>query len=97
MARRLGRNVDKPRGDADSREDDADSGPTIAQGIKTLGSRQTAYDVEVEAIEAALSWYQTADSNYRHMLIHSDSTSAIARKSHSGAKQVRDAPSRSKR
>jgi hypothetical protein len=44
-------------------EDEAGSGPTIAQGVKTLGSRQTAYDTEVEVIKAALNWYQTAGSN----------------------------------
>jgi ribonuclease HI len=52
--------------------------------VGSLGSRQTAYGAEVEAIKAALSWYKT--SSYRHMMvIHSHSTSAMAQTNHSGA------------
>jgi len=64
-------------------EDDVGSGPAVAQGSKTLGSKQTAFDVEAEVIAAAVCWYST--SHFRHMVIHSDSTSAIARASHTAA------------
>ena len=60
------------------------AGPAIAQGSRTLGSRQVAFDAEVAAIEAAVDWYQRQDS-LQHLVIHSGSTSAIARMCHSGA------------
>jgi ribonuclease HI len=65
--------------------DDMGKGPAIAQGAKTLGAKHTAFDAEVAAVEAALCWYR--QSQYRHMVIHSDSPgrSAIARTEHSGA------------
>jgi len=56
--------------------------PVIASGSRSLGPRQTAYDAEVGAIEAAVEWYQDADF---HMVVHSDSTSAIARVQQPGA------------
>ena len=64
--------------------DDKGAGPTIAQGPKTLGNRQVAFDAEVAAIEAVVEWYQHQDQ-FLHMVIHSDSTSAIARMCNSGA------------
>ena len=64
--------------------DDAGAGPAIAQGSRTLGNRQVAFDAEVAAIEAVVDWYQR-QSSFHHIIIHSDSTSAIARMCHSGA------------
>ena len=55
----------------------------IAQGSKTLGGRQTAFDAEVAAIEAAVEWHRR--SEFKHLVLHSDSTSAIARACHGGA------------
>jgi hypothetical protein len=63
--------------------DDTSAGPNIAKGPRTLGARLAAYDAGVEAIEAALAWYQT--SSLRNIIIHSDSMSAISRAAHSGA------------
>jgi len=63
--------------------DDTGSDPLVAQGAKTLGGRQTAFDAEIAAIEAVVRWYQSSD--FRHLVVHSDSTSAIARTRHSGA------------
>jgi ribonuclease HI len=57
-------------------------GPAIAEGAKTLGTRQTAFYSKVAAIEAALCRYR--QSQYGHMVIY-DSQSAIARANHSGA------------
>jgi hypothetical protein len=59
--------------------DDIGAGPTIAQGAKTLGTRQTAFDTEIAAIRGAKT------SPYLHMIIHSDSTSAISRAGQSGS------------
>jgi hypothetical protein len=50
---------------------------------KTLPGKQAAFDAEITAIEEVLKWYQYSD--LRHLVIHSDSASAIARASHSGA------------
>jgi hypothetical protein len=36
-------------------------------------------------MEQVIKWFQTTDRNHRHMTIHSDSTSAIARAGHKGA------------
>jgi len=58
-------------------------GPVIDNGSKSLGPRQTAYDAEVSAIEAVVEWHQR--NEFEHMVIHSDSTSAIARAQHPGA------------
>jgi len=62
---------------------DNGSGPSIAQDSKCLGDRQTAFDAEIAAIEAVLRWHRS--SRFRHLIMHSDSTSAIARAQHSGA------------
>jgi ribonuclease HI len=62
--------------------DNIGAGPTIAQGAKTLGTRQTAFDAEIAAIKEVLKWFGT--SPYLHMIIHSDSTSAISRAGQSG-------------
>jgi ribonuclease HI len=64
-------------------EDDTGAGPTITQGARTLGTKQTAFDAEVAAIEEALKWF--GSSPYLHLIIHSDSTSAIARAGHIAA------------
>jgi ribonuclease HI len=63
--------------------DDVGAGLTIAQGARTLGTRQTAFDAEIAAIEEVLKWFRS--SPYLHIIIHSDSTSAIARAGHTGA------------
>jgi hypothetical protein len=57
--------------------------PEWAPPSPTFGTRQIAFDGKVAAMEEALRWYET--SRYRHMTIHSDSTSAIARAGQSGA------------
>jgi ribonuclease HI len=63
------------------------AGDIVAQGSRSLGTRQTAFDAEVSAIKEALDWFFTEGngSGYRSLIIHSDSTSAIARASHTGA------------
>jgi ribonuclease HI len=63
--------------------DDTGAGPTITQGARTLGTKQTAFDAEVAAIEEAWKWF--GSSPYLHLIIHSDSTSAIARAGHIAA------------
>jgi len=67
-------------------EDAEGVGNIIAQGSKSLGTRQTAFDAEVSAIKEALSWFLT-DRNHGHrsLIIHSDSTSTIAQVGHIGA------------
>jgi hypothetical protein len=57
--------------------DDIGAGPTIAEGAKTLGTRRTAFDTAIAAIEEILNWFGT--SPYVHMVIYHDSTSAISR------------------
>jgi ribonuclease HI len=64
-------------------EDDIGAGPTVTQGARTLGMKQTAFDAEVAAIGEALKWFES--SPYLHIIIHSDSTSAIARAGNIGA------------
>ena len=64
--------------------DDKGAGPAIAQGSRSLGNRQVAFDAEVAAIEVAVEWY-CHQERFQHIVIHSDSTSAIARVCHSGA------------
>jgi ribonuclease HI len=64
-------------------QDDKGEDSPIAQGARNLGGQQTAFDAEVAAIERVICWFQSA--NLRHMTIHSDSTSAIARAGHTGA------------
>ena len=68
--------------------DDKGAGPAIAQGSRSLGNRQVALDAEVAAIEAMVEWCQQqaqSHGSFQHIVIHSDSTSAIARMCHSGA------------
>jgi hypothetical protein len=60
-------------------------GPAIAQGSKTLGDKQTAFDAELTAVEAALLRYEGNYTTYPHLITHSDSQSAIARSKHCGA------------
>jgi ribonuclease HI len=66
-------------------EDDMGKGPAIAQGSKTLGDKQTAFDAELTAVEAALLWYEGNYTTHPHLIIHSDSQSTIARSEHCGA------------
>jgi ribonuclease HI len=58
----------------------------IAQGTRNLGGQQTTFDAEVAVIELAVEWFSSkyADLPTRYMTIYSDSTSAIARASHTG-------------
>jgi ribonuclease HI len=63
--------------------DDTRAGPAIAQGARTLGTKQTAFDAEVAAIKETLKWFET--SPYLHLTVHSDSTSAIASAGHTAA------------
>jgi hypothetical protein len=60
-------------------------GPAIAQGSKTLGDKQTAFDAELSAVEAALLGYEGNYTTHVPLIIHSDSQSAIARSEHCGA------------
>ena len=50
--------------------DDAGSGTPIAQGAKTPGDRQIAFDTEIEAVSAVLQLYRL--SRFHHMAIHSE-------------------------
>jgi hypothetical protein len=61
-------------------EDDIGADPTIFQGPRTLGTRQTAFDAEVAATGKALKWFGSSPN--LHIINHSDSTSATARASH---------------
>jgi hypothetical protein len=61
-------------------EDDLGKGTIIAQGSKTLGDKQTAFDAELTAVEAALLRYQDNYSAHPHLIIQSDSQSAIVLK-----------------
>jgi ribonuclease HI len=65
-------------------EDDGRNGSVIAQELSTLRGLQVAFDAEVAAIWAALKWFQ--DSQFHHLVVHSDSTSAIASVQHVGAR-----------
>jgi hypothetical protein len=51
-------------------EDDQGASIAIAQGSKTLPTRQVAFDAEMTAIEEVLQWYQNSDSDIRHLVIH---------------------------
>ena len=61
------------------------SGEVIAQGNKSLGPQQTAFDAEVAAIETALHWFMTGRHGRHALIVHSGSTCAIARAGHTGA------------
>jgi hypothetical protein len=69
--------------------DDKGEGPSITEGSRNIGSQQTAFDTELAAIEQAISWFQGAERVRRHMTVHSDSTSAIARAGRTGRAQAR--------
>ena len=57
------------------------NGDAISQGSKSLGGKQVAFDVEVAAIKEAIKWFRE-QSNLPSVIVHSDSTSAIARRTH---------------
>jgi ribonuclease HI len=63
-------------------KDGKGEGPVISEGARNLGGQQTAFDAEVAAIERVVQWFLSAPHQLRHMTIHSDSTSAIARAGH---------------
>ena len=65
--------------------DETGAGDIIAQGSKTLGTRQTAFDVEIAAIDAVILWYALNRADRPALVIHSGSTSAIARAGQTGA------------
>jgi ribonuclease HI len=65
-------------------KDSRGSGNTLGLGSKSLGGKQVAFDAEVAAIEEAIKWFLKR-SNLPSLIIRSDSTSAIARASHTGA------------
>jgi ribonuclease HI len=52
----------------------------------------TAFDAEITAIQEALRWFKT--TRFRLLVIHSDSTSAISRTSHTGAGPGQDQATR---
>jgi ribonuclease HI len=67
-------------------EDEMGADNIIAQGSRSLGTRQTAFDTEITAIEDALFWFlNNRSTGFKFLVIHSDSTSAIAHASHTGA------------
>ena len=70
----------------DGTRDAEGPGPALAQGMKVLGAEQTAFDAEVAAIEAVARWMvQQRPPNFRHIVVRSGSTNAIARVRHTGA------------
>jgi ribonuclease HI len=60
-------------------------GEAVAQDSKSLGPIQTAYDAEVAATEGAVFWFLNNRNAGSSLVVHSDSTSAIARAGHTGA------------
>jgi ribonuclease HI len=54
--------------------DDHGASPLITQKSACLGRSQAVFDAELSAIKAALTWY--LQGSFKHMVIHSDSTSA---------------------
>jgi hypothetical protein len=57
-------------------------GPALTEGMKVLGTEQTAFDAEVTAIEAVVRWMVqqvvlNPDFEFQHMAVHSDSTGAV--------------------
>jgi ribonuclease HI len=60
-------------------------GEALASDSKSLGPIQTAFDAEVTAIEGALFWYVNNRNTSPALIIHSDSTSAMAKAGHTGA------------
>ena len=69
-------------------EDGTGAGDIIAQGSKSLGTRQTAFDAEIAAIDAVTRWYAENRAGWPALVIHSDSTSAIARAGQTGCKEI---------
>jgi ribonuclease HI len=63
---------------------DAEGRAPIFQKSRCLGSGQAAFDAELEGIKGALTWH--LQNSFRHMIIHSDSTSAIERAGHTGVR-----------
>ena len=61
------------------------AGDAIAQHSESIGTRATAFDAEVAAIENAVGRASNNVQQWRALVIHSDSTSAIARAGHTGA------------
>ena len=57
------------------------TGPAIAPGATHLGSKETAFDGKVAAVEAAVGRHRQSQCQYKHLVIHSDS---IARASDPG-------------
>jgi hypothetical protein len=57
--------------------------PRSFRADSCLGRRQAAFDAELAGIKASLSWL--LQGSFKHMVIHSDSTSATARASHAGS------------
>jgi ribonuclease HI len=66
--------------------DDTGEGEALAQDHKYPGPVQTAYDAEVSAIEGAIFWFLNNRNVGSSLVIHSDSTSAIVRVGHTGAR-----------
>jgi hypothetical protein len=64
--------------------------PAITQGVRNLGGQETAFDAGVAAIGQVITWFHRASQ--RHMVVHSDSMSAIARASHLALDQARVGP-----
>jgi hypothetical protein len=60
-------------------------GEALASDSKSLGPIQTAFDAEVTAIEGTLFWYVNNCNTSPALIIHSDSTYAMARAGHTGA------------
>jgi ribonuclease HI len=61
--------------------------PALASGSKVLGAHQTSFDAEITAIELVVRHWESAPGmrRFQRMIIHSDSTSAITRMTHTGA------------
>jgi hypothetical protein len=66
-------------------KDATGEGEALAQESKSLGPIQTAYDAEVSAIQGAIFWFLNNRNMGSSLVVHSDSTSAIARAGHTGA------------
>jgi hypothetical protein len=66
-------------------EDSTGAGEVLAQDSKSLGAMHTTFDADISAIAGALFWFLQNGWDYRALVIHSDSTSAIARAGHTGA------------
>jgi ribonuclease HI len=58
-------------------------GAPLAQGKRSIETKQTAFEAEVAAIEDALRWFNT--TYQPALVVHCDSTGAITRAGHTGA------------